>query len=191
MRKIIVTMWVTLDGYVSGPNDDMSWVRVDDAVGAYEYDLVSAADTLILGRVTYQSFAGAWPYVPDNPNASEGEKAYARQLNSMRKVVFSKTLEAVEWHNSTLLHEISPEDVLALKQESGTNIVIYGSASVIQALTARGLIDEYQLLVHPLVVGGGKRLFKEGSDRIDLRLVESKSFDSGVVLLTYQPAGQA
>lgn len=191
MRKIIVTMWVTLDGYISGPNDDMSWVRVDDAVGKYEDDLVSAADTLMLGRVTYQSFAGAWPYVPDNPNASEGEKVYARKLNSMRKVVFSKSLESVEWHNSTLRREINPDDVMALKNESGKDIVIYGSASVIQALTARGLIDEYQLLVHPVVVGGGKRLFQEGGVRTDLTLVGTKTFDSGVVLLTYQPAGPA
>lgn len=191
LRKIIVTMWVTLDGFIAGPNDDMSWVRVDDAMGTYEDDLVSAADTLLLGRVTYQSFAGAWPHVPDNPAASQGEKDYARKVNSMRKIVFSKTLETVEWHNSTLLHEISPDDVVALKRESGKNIAIYGSASIVQALTAHGCIDEYQLLVHPIVLGSGKRLFKDGSDRADLRLVETKMFSSGVVLLTYQPAGQA
>ena len=78
MRKVIVTMWVTLDGFIAGPNDDMSWIIVDDAMGAYEDAMVSAADTLVLGRVTYQSFAGAWPYVPDNPAASDGEKEYAR-----------------------------------------------------------------------------------------------------------------
>src|SRR5438067_1949562 len=82
MRRIIVTMWVTLDGFIAGPDHDMSWVRVDDAMGAYEDDLVSAADTLLLGRVTYQSFAGAWPHVPDNPAAPEGERAYARKLNA-------------------------------------------------------------------------------------------------------------
>ncbi|HZS89516.1 MAG TPA: dihydrofolate reductase family protein [Chloroflexota bacterium] len=190
MRKIIVTMWITLDGFIAGPNNDMSWIRVDDAMGRYEGDLVGAADTLMLGRVTYQSFAGAWPYVPDNPAASEGEKEYARQLNSMRKIVFSRTLEAAEWNNSTLYHEINPDDIAALKQESGKNIVIYGSASIVQALTARSLIDEYQLLVHPVILGGGKRLFGDGGDRADLRLVEAKTFDSGVVLLTYQPAGR-
>jgi dihydrofolate reductase len=190
MRKLIVTMWVTLDGFIAGPNDDMSWVRVDDVMGKYEDDLVSAADTLLLGRVTYQSFAGAWPYVPDNPSASQGEKDYARKLNSMRKIVFSRTLETVEWHNSTLLHEISPDNIVALKQETGKNIVIYGSASIIHALTARGLIDEYQLLVHPVILGSGKRLFRDGGDRTDLRLVETKTFDSGVLLLSYQPAGQ-
>ena len=111
-------------------------------------------------------------------------------MNSLRKIVFSRTLETVEWNNSTLLHEINPDDIVALKHEAGKNIVIYGSASIVQALTACGLIDEYQLLVHPVVLGSGKRLFREGSDRTALRLVETKTFDSGVVLLTYQPAEQ-
>jgi dihydrofolate reductase len=190
MRKVIVTMWVSLDGFISGPNDDMSWVMVDDEMGQYEDDTVSAADTLILGRVTYQSFAGAWPYVPDNPAASGGEKEYARKLNSMRKVVFSRTLEAVEWNNSTLFPEINPDDVAQLKQGEGKNIVIYGSASVIQTLTALGLIDEYQLLVHPVLLGGGKRLFREGGAKTALRLVETKTFGSGVVRLSYQPANE-
>jgi dihydrofolate reductase len=190
MRKVIVTMWVTLDGFIAGPNNDMSWIRVDEAMGTYENDLVSAADTLLLGRVTYQSFAGSWPHVPDNPAASEGEKEYARKLNSMRKIVFSRTLETVEWNNSTLLHEISPDDVIALRQESGKNIVIYGSASVVQALMDLGLIDEYQLLIHPIVLGSGKRLFRDGSNTTALRLVEAKPFSSGVVLLSYQPAEQ-
>ena len=190
MRKVMVTMWVTLDGFIAGPNDDMSWIMVDEAMGAYEDAMVSAADTLVLGRVTYQSFAGSWPHVPDNPSASDGEKEYARKVNSMRKIVFSRTLDNVEWNNSTLLHDISPDDIAALKQEAGKNIVIYGSASIVQALTDLGLIDEYQLLVHPVVLGGGKRLFKEGSARIALRLVDTKPFRSGVVLLSYQPAAQ-
>ena len=190
MRKVIVTMWVTLDGFIAGPNNDMSWVRVDEAMGTYENDLVSAADTLLLGRATYQGFAGAWPHVPNNPAASEGEKEYARKLNSMRKIVFSRTLETAQWKNSTLLHEISPDDIVALKQESGKNIVIYGSASVVQALMDLELIDEYQLLVHPIVLGSGKRLFRDGSNTTALRLVEAKPFSSGVVLLSYQPAEQ-
>jgi dihydrofolate reductase len=190
VRKIIVTMWISLDGFIAGPNDDMSWVRVDDAVSAYEDDLVSAADTLILGRVTYQSFAGAWPYVPDNPAASDGEKDYARKVNRMRKIVYSRTLETAEWHNSTLLHAINPDDIVNLKHKDGKNIAIYGSASIVQSLMALGLIDEYQLLVHPVVLGGGKRLFKEGSETTALRLVETKTFSPGVVLLTYRPAGQ-
>src|SRR5881396_3041386 len=117
MRNIITTTWVSLDGYIAGPNGEMDWVaeNYDDAMATYENEIVSQADTLLLGRVTYQSFAGAWPHVPDNPAASKGEKEYARKLDRMRKIVFSRTLETVEWNNSTLLHEISPDDIVAVK----------------------------------------------------------------------------
>ena len=189
MRKIIVTMWVTLDGFIAGPNNEMGFVGeyYDAAMGQYEYDLVSAADTLLLGRVTYESFAGAWPYVPDKPNADPGEVAYAHKLNAMRKIVFSKTLPRVEWTNSTLVREIIPEEIAHLKQEPGRDMVIYGSASVVQALTNFGLIDEYQLLVHPVLLGEGKPLFNNIKQQVNLKLVNTEARPSGVVVLTYQP----
>lgn len=186
MRKIVVTMWISLDGFIAGPNEAMDWVLVDDEMGKYEDSMVSNAATLLLGRVTYDSFAGAWPYVPDNPDVSEGEKAYARKVNALQKVVFSKSLEKAEWHNSKLMREVNPAEIEKLKQEPGKDIVIYGSASIVQQLTNLGLIDEYQLLVHPIVLGSGKRLFKDVSNT-NLKLVETKTFSSGVVLLTYQP----
>ena len=187
MRKIITTTWVTLDGFIAGPNGEMDWVIVDDEMGTYEDDIVSAADTLLLGRVTYQSFAGSWPHVPDNPNASEGEKQYARKLNAMRKIVFSKTLPTAEWNNSSLMKEVLPEEITKLKQEPGRDMLIYGSASIVRTLTNLGLIDEYQVLVHPVVLGGGKPLFQDIRDRRKLQLVKTKTFPSGVVGLYYQP----
>ena len=190
MRKIITTTWVTLDGYIAGPNEEMDWVIVDEEMGVYEDDVVSAADTLLLGRVTYQSFAGSWPYVPDNPNVSEGEKEYARKLNAMRKIVFSKTLPTVEWNNSSLMKEVLPEAITKLKQEPGRDMLIYGSASIVRTLTNHGLIDEYQLLVHPVVLGGGKPLFQDIKERQKLKLVKSKTFPSGVIGLYYQPNNQ-
>ena len=186
MRKIITTTWVSLDGFIAGPNGEMDWVMVDEEMGKYEDDAVSAADTLLLGRVTYQSFAGAWPYVPDNPNAQEGEKEYARKLNAMRKIVFSRTLDSVEWNNSSLLKEVVPEEITRLKQEPGRDMLIYGSASVVQALTNYGLIDEYQILVHPVVLGGGKALFQDIKERRKLKLVRTKTFPTGVMGLYYQ-----
>jgi len=189
MRKVITTTWVTLDGFIAGPNGEMDWVGelYDDAMGAYESDLVTAADTLLLGRVTYESFAGSWPHVPDSPTASEGEKAYARRLNAMRKVVFSKTLDRAEWTNSTLLREVTPEAIEQWKREPGGDMLIYGSASLVRALADLGLIDEYQLLVHPVIIGSGKPLFGGLTNQVKLQLVTSKTHPSGVVLLTYRP----
>jgi dihydrofolate reductase len=191
MRKIITTMWVTLDGFIAGPNSEMDWVMVDEEMGKYENDLVSSADTLLLGRVTYQSFAGSWPHVPDNPNVSEGEKEYARKLNAMRKLVFSRTLESVEWNNSTLVKEVVPEDIEKLKHEPGRDMVIYGSASLVRTLTNLGLIDEYQILVHPVILGSGKPLFQDIQHQVKLELVNTKTHPSGVVVLSYQPERKA
>ena len=189
MGKIITTTWVTLDGYIAGPNGEMDWVaeHYDAAMAVYETEIVSQADTLLLGRVTYQSFAGSWPHVPDSPTASEGEKAYARMLNAMRKIVFSRTLESVEWNNSTLRKEVVPEEIEQLKQEPGRDMLIYGSASVIQTLTNHGLIDEYQVLVHPVILGGVKPLFQNIQHQVKLKLVNTKTHPSGVVVLSYQP----
>ena len=192
MRKIVLTEWVSLDGYTAGPNNDISFVgeSFNDEMGNYEDDIVNTADTLVLGRVTYDSFAGSWPHVPDKPDASEGEKAYARKLNAMRKIVFSRTLGSADWNNSTLLREIDPEAIKRWRQEDGKDMLIYGSASIVQQLTNLGLIDEYQLLVHPVVLGGGLPLFKGVADKQRLKLVSAKPFSSGVVLLTYRRAAE-
>jgi dihydrofolate reductase len=189
MRKIITTTWVTLDGFIAGPNEAMDWVgeSFDEAMGNYEYELVSGADTLLLGRVTYQSFAGSWPQVPDNPTASEGEKEYARKLNAMHKMVFSRTLLTAEWNNSQLIREVIPEEIEQLKREPGRDILIYGSASLVRTLTNLGLIDEYQLLVHPVILGSGKPLFQEIKDPVKLKLVNTRTHPSGVVVLSYHP----
>jgi dihydrofolate reductase len=188
VRKLIVTEWISLDGFVSGPNDDMSYVgeSFNEEMGKYEFDIVTQSDTLVLGRLTYESFAGSWPYVPDKPGVDEGEKAYAQQLNAMRKMVFSTTLKSAEWAGSQLFRQIDPEQIKSAKQEEGKDMLIYGSASIIQQLTNLGLIDEYQLLVHPVLLGGGKPLFKDVKEKRKLRLVSARPFTSGVVLMTYQ-----
>ena len=190
MRKVVLTEWVSLDGYTAGQDNDMSFVgeSFNDEMSKYEDDIVNTGDTLVLGRVTYESFAGSWPHVPDKPDVSEPEKAYARKLNAMRKIVFSRTLSTADWNNSELHRDIDPEAVKRWKQQDGKDMLIYGSASIVQQLTKLGLIDEYQLLVHPVMLGGGKPLLQDIGDKHRLKLVSARPFNSGVVLLTYQPA---
>ena len=128
--------------------------------------------------------------MPNNPDVSEGEREYARKLNAMRKVVFSKTLPSADWNNSTLLREIAPAEIEKMKQEPGREMLIYGSASVVRALTNHGLIDEYQLLVHPVILGAGKPLFQDITEKQNLELVKTKPFPSGVIGLYYRPRGK-
>ncbi len=189
MRKIVLTEWVSLDGYTSGPNNDMSYVgeSFDEEMGQYEGTILTTGDTLILGRLTYESFAGSWPSVPDDPNRSDAEKDYARMLNGMRKVVVSSSLQSADWSGSALVRSIDPAYFQALKEEDGKDILIYGSASIVQQLTNLGLTDEYQILVHPVLLGGGKALFANVEDTKRLKLLSAKPFKSGVVLLTYTP----
>jgi dihydrofolate reductase len=187
MRKIVLTEWVSLDGYTAGPDNDMSFVgeSFDEDMGVYQSSILDTGDTLILGRLTYDSFAGAWPAREHDPQTSEPERDYARRLNAMRKIVFSKTLKSADWQKSELQRDIDADFLRRLKQEDGKNVLIYGSASIVQQLSRLGLIDEYQLLVHPVFLGGGKRLL---DDKLRLKLVESRKLKSGVMLLTYQRA---
>jgi dihydrofolate reductase len=183
-RKIVVSEWITLDGYISGPENSLDWLLGDDELGDYELDLMGNADTLLLGRTTYEMLGSYWPNVPNNPNAIEFDKKHARLMNAARKIVFSKTMEKGDWKETTVIKEITPEVVENLKEQPGKNIVIYGSSTIVQQLTEMGLVDEYQLLVHPTILGEGKQLFK-GGVHAKLQLVDAKKFKSGVTVLTY------
>jgi dihydrofolate reductase len=189
LRKIIVSMRVTLDGFIAGPHGEMDWMEefLDEALVNYESELQKTVDTTLFGRVTYQGFASYWPGVALDPASPKGLVEYAQQLNAMRKLVFSRTLSRVEWNNATLVKEIVPEEITKLKQEPGRDIVIYGSASIVRTLTNLGLIDTYQLLVYPVVLGSGKPLFQDILHQVKLSLVSTRTHPSGVVLLSYQP----
>lgn len=187
MGKLIATEWISLDGYVSGPNDDVSYVGTyfNNEMQNYETEIVRNAEALLLGRVTYDSFSGSWPNVPNNPNVSEQEKLYAQMLNSMPKIAVSAKLAKAEWQNTTLINDLKPDTINRIKSDYSGNILIYGSANVIQQLTAIRLIDEYQLLIHPILLGGGKRLFLDQKSSSSLELIESKQFKSGVLFTRY------
>jgi dihydrofolate reductase len=183
MRKVVASEFVSLDGVVESPdkwhfpyfNDEMG-----DAIGA----AMAASDAMLMGRVLYEEWAAFWP--KQNPD----ENPVAARMNGVRKYVVSTTLEEpLEWNNSTLIGDNVAEEILRLKeQQAGKDISISGSPTLVRSLLEDDLLDELRLMVHPIVVGSGKRLFEEGSDQKALELLDSKTFSTGVLYLTYQPA---
>lgn len=181
MRKIIVAEFLTLDGVIEA-SEEWQPSYVSDDVAEEIRAAIHGAEASLFGRVTYEMFAAYWPFQTHN------EFGIADKLNSEPKFVVSSTLEKAEWNNSTLIRGNVTEEIRKLKQQPGGNIRVVGSATLAQSLMQAGLVDEYWFLVHPIIRGRGKRLFKDGMDMMALKLVETKSFNSGVVLLRYQPA---
>jgi dihydrofolate reductase len=188
MRKIVVTEFMSLDGVIEDPGGGESFDRggwsfkFSDPEGmAYKLDEVRTHDALLLGRVTYEGFAAAWPGVTD-------EVGFADKMNAMPKFVVSTTLEKLEWNNSTLLTGNVAEAVAELKQRPGGDILVAGSRTLVQMLMRHDLVDEYRLMMFPIVLGAGKRLFGELDAESVLRLDEAKTLDSGTIILTYRPA---
>jgi len=190
MRKVIVSEYVTLDGVFEDPgggegttHGGWSFQFWSEEAAKYKFDELFASDALLLGRVTYEGFAKAWPTMKD-----AGE--FAERMNSIPKYVVSTTLKELEWNNSHLLKGNIAEEVARLKQQEGQDILVAGSGELVRTLMQHALIDEYRLMVHPVVLGGGKRLFSDGSGKTVLKLVDTQSFSSGIVVLSYQPAGK-
>ena len=175
MRKIIVTEFVTLDG-VAGEPQNWSFPYWNDAIGQFKHDELFASHTQLLGRVTYEGFAEAWP-------SRDGD--YADRLNGLPKYVVSTTLEIAEWNNSHVIGGDVVEAIRALKQQDGADLLVHGSLTLVHTLILHGLVDQFNLLVFPIVLGSGKRLFWEGS-RANLKLAETRAFDTGVVLFRYE-----
>src|SRR5687767_9721828 len=182
MRKLIAAINMTLDGFC-----DHTAMIADEEIHQHYNDLLSSAGTLIYGRITYQLMESYWPSVVKNPTGNKPMDDFALLIDDISKIVFSRTLKHVDWKNTELKKEVIREDVLELKQKAGKSILV-GSPSLIVALTQIGLIDEYQLAVQPTVLGRGLPLFKNVEDRIDLKLLKTKTFDCGVVTLYYDPA---
>ncbi|MBD2435388.1 dihydrofolate reductase family protein [Nostoc sp. FACHB-110] len=175
MRKVVVTEFISLDGVIEEP----AWTAPywNDEIAKFKDYEQDTSDALLLGRLTYQGFAAAWPQSMD-----EG----ADYMNSVSKYVVSTTLNTVEWNNSKLLKDNIIQELTQLKQQEGQNILVYGSATLVQTLIQHDLVDYYRLLVYPVVVGKGKHLFPENTNAT-LKLLESQSFSSGVVALIYEP----
>ncbi len=187
MGDLHVILATTLDGYVADANGRLDWIIMGDDRADYMVAALDRADTLMLGRRSYQLFLG-WRDVPNDPQATEAEKRIGRSFNAMKKVVYSSSLEEADWQGTTVYRDIVPEEVRRLKAESRKGIRLDGSISIVQRLTSLGLIDEYRLMVHPVALGSGRPLFEE---RVDLELTGSEQLGSGVVVLTYRPSGAA
>jgi len=187
MGRIVVTEFVSLDGVMEDPGgaEDFKYggwsfeIERGEEGDRFKLDEALNADALLLGRKTYDGFAEAWP-------SRDGE--FADKFNSMPKYVVSSTLKDPEWTNSTVLDGDLAEDVSKLRQEVDGEIVVHGSAQLVQTLVEEGLVDELRLMVFPVVLGAGKRLFGETSDKRRLRLADSKTVGDGVAILTYEPA---
>lgn len=180
---------VSIDGYFAGQNGEIDWFIPDPELDKALHEMgrpgAVAPDTVLLGRVTYQLFESHWPKVADDPNAPKEARIIADELNRMTKVVFSNTLKEVSWENTKLVKGDIAKEVGRLKQGKGSDILIFGSGTIVQQLTASGLIDEYLFAVTPVILGAGKSLFS-GVQKLDLELLEARNFKSGNVLLHYK-----
>ena len=185
MRKLVVSEWVTLDGVFDADTMKQWFTPYDsDERKAHIKRMILAADAFLFGRITYEMLAGYWPHVkPDDP-----EIEIADRLNTAPKYVASSTLKKGDWQNSTILGASVAEEVAALKQQSGRDIMVFGSATLVESLVAADLVDEYRLLVHPIVMGSGKRYFRAGMAMTELKLMTTTPLSCGVMALSYQPA---
>jgi dihydrofolate reductase len=190
MKKVILQEFVTLDGLAAGPKNSVDFVpaatRGDRGFGQQQSAFLDTIDTILLGRVTYQMFAGYWPKVTEGD-----EKPFADKLNATSKIIFSNTLERAPWgtwKEARVVKGDAAQEVARLKKEPGKDMVLWGSISLAQSLIGRNLVDEYRFVVCPVVLGTGRALFRDDTESIAMKLLDAKSFDLGAVALTYVPA---
>lgn len=187
MRRVILQEFVSLDGLAAGPKNSVDFVpratKGDRSFGDEQVKLIDSVDTILMGSVTYRLFSGYWPNVTNGE-----EKPFADKVNATRKIVFSSTLSSAPWgawEEAAVVRGSAAKAVASLKQQSGKDLVLWGSISVAQALMTEGLIDEFRLVLCPVVLGEGRPLFRDGTGAYELRFRDAKTFDKGAVLLTY------
>jgi dihydrofolate reductase len=184
MRKVVIFNMVSVDGFFAGPDGDINWHSVDDEFNEFAIEQLDTVDTLLFGRVTYELMASYWP----TPQAIEDDPSIADKMNNLKKIVFSKTLASVDWQNTLLIKGNVADKLSDLKGQPGKDLILFGSADLASTLTQYGLIDEYRIMVSPVVLGEGLPLFKGITQPLRLKLIEARTFHSGNVLLVYQPA---
>ena len=184
MRKVILFNMMTLDGFFSGPNGEIDWHNVDDEFNDFAIEQLKEVDTLLFGRVTYDMMASYWP----TEEARKNDPVVAERMNTLPKIVFSKSLPQAQWENTRLVKESFAAEVTKLKHQPGKDLIIFGSSDLAVTFIEHGLLDECRVMINPVVLGRGKSLFKGINDRLRLQLLRTKTFHSGNVLLYYEPA---
>jgi len=184
MRKLTVFNLTTLDGYIAGEGGDISWHNVDKEFQELANAASNSGSTLLFGCVTYELMAGFWP----TAEAIRNDPIVAAGMNKSEKIVFSRTLQKADWNNTRLAKDDMLAEVRRMKQESGKDLTVLGSGSIVAQLAQEGLIDEYQVLLNPVVLGKGRTMFEGLKSRLSLKLVHTRTFGNGNILLTYVPA---
>lgn len=184
MGKITAFNFISLDGYYEASPGDISWHQHDAEGNKFSEEMLAANNTLLFGRVTYELMVSYWP----TPYALENDPIVAAGMNKAEKIVFSQTLKETSWNNTSLMKHNILEEIKSLKQKDGKNMAILGSGSIITQFAQAGLIDEYQLLIDPIAIGGGTSIFRGIKNKLPLKLKKTKVFKNGSVLLCYEPA---
>ncbi len=185
MRRIILGMQVTLDGYIAGPEGDMSWVDTGAEAWEHNFESFNTSDAVIMGRVLYEGFLQYWPAAGASPKSNKYEKEYSEWIAQAHKYVFSNSLKSADWENSTLVPGDPVTEVARIRQSQGGAILVAGGARLAATFAGLGLIDEFRILIVPKVIGGGTGFLKGIRDSIDLKLCESRMFKSGTIAAHY------
>lgn len=185
MRKLVLFMHVSLDGYASDSSGGLDWIPYDEEIEKYAEEVVAEVGSPVYGRTTYQMMEGYWPTVLNDPNATKHESEHARWVQDVKKVVISGTMDKAEWNNTMLIKDNIAEEIKALKEQPGKDLVIFGSPGAAKTLLELGLIDEFLLTICPVILGGGKSVFEGGAEKIKLKLLSSRTFKSGIIATRY------
>ena len=186
MRKLVLFMHVSLDGFAADTKSGLDWISYDNELQQYADGIVATVGSPVYGRVTYELMAGYWPTVLNDPNASEHSKAHARWVDQVTKIVFSKTMKKADWNNTIVINDNIAEEINKLKQQPGKDLVIFGSPTLAHSFMELDLIDEYQLTLNPVLLGSGKPAYQNIKDKTNLKLVKATTLKSGVVGLHYE-----
>lgn len=187
MRKVILQIGVSLDGFIEAPNGDLEWMFIDDELWQNVDELLGTVDIVLFGRTAYQGFEQYWPAAATNPKSPQNEVDFAHWIEKTPKIVFSTTLPSADWANSRLVKSDVAAEVAMLKQQPGKQILLFGGAGIAGTFMQLGLIDEYRIKIYPVMLGKGIPLFKDPQARFNFKLMSTRTFSSGVVEIHYQP----